>query len=57
MQNSAYKKLSNLTLSDNSIFYVSIKRFTKATKLLKMLRYWGFKETGYEKRFGLIDNH
>ena len=38
--------------------YVSIKSLTKASKLLKMLRYWSLKETGtsYEQRFGFTKN-
>ena len=58
MQNSAYRKLLNLNISTTHFVYISIKSLTKTSKLLKMLRNWGLKETAisYEQTLGFTGN-
>lgn len=54
LQNSAYRKLSNLKLSRNNFAYISINNLTKTSELLKMLGYQGLKETIIIRVIGVI---
>ena len=58
MSNYAYTALSNLQLLYNSVDLCFCKGFRKISKLQKISKYWGLKDTGasYKLAFASTDN-
>ena len=58
MQNTVNKKLLHSKVSLTRFVYIFMKNLTRSSKLLKISRYWGLKETvtSFKQRFGLSVN-